>query len=395
MTKSNLGTGWRGLLVRIALLEASLFFVLIVAEGVVRLSGAGYSYGYPEGLFRADADSGYAMVSNFGPAPFVKHEFKTTVSTNSDGFYDREHGSPEPGVIRLLSLGDSNVWGAYGVSSGESYSARLARELRLKAGGHNYEVVNAGVPGWGTDNELAYYSSRGFSHGARIVLLSFTIANDFFDNQVSGELTVREGQLVRSESVRASRGLLGKIRNAFFTHSHFYRWAEFRLVQNPAVSKWMREVGVRHGGFFRGGDEALQELFSLDTEAGRQSELARKTRQQLLELNNAAKSHSARLVVFLIPAKFQVVGSDIAAIEERFQVDREALLAPQRYLRDLCAELDIPLIDGTEAIFQADSKEPQFWRLNPHFNSAGNRLATGIIANALIDAEILPATAAN
>ena len=49
-------------------------------------------------------------------------------------------------------------------------------------------------------------------------------------------------------------------------------WAEHRLVQTPAISNWLREVGVRHGGFFRDGDSGLRELFALDTEAGRSSE---------------------------------------------------------------------------------------------------------------------------
>jgi lysophospholipase L1-like esterase len=377
-----------------ALLVASLALVAVSAEVVVRAIGAGFRYGYPDGLFREDPDTGYSMVPSFGPARFIKHEFETTVSTNTAGFFDREHGPPQPGVVRLLSLGDSNVWGAYGIRRRENYSAQLVGELRSKFAAARFEVINAGVPGWGTDNELDFYRSRGFRYGAQIVLLSFTVANDFFDNRLTGEMAVRKGRLVRAESVRASRGVLGQVRNFFFSHSHFYRWAEIRLVQHPAISSWMRETGVRHGGFFSGGDAGLRELFSLNTQAGRQTQLAVETRKRLVELNEAARLHSARLVVFLVPAKFQVVASDIAAVQARFEVDLAALLAPQRYLRDLCAELDIPLIDSTEAIRRADAIEPQFWRLNPHFNRAGNRLAAEIIAKTLVEDPALREAAA-
>ena len=81
MTERSASAGWRGLLVRVALLMASLTLAVAVAEIVARAVGAGFSYGYPEGLFRADAETGYAMTPNFGPARFVKHEFETSVST--------------------------------------------------------------------------------------------------------------------------------------------------------------------------------------------------------------------------------------------------------------------------------------------------------------------------
>ena len=102
------------------------------------------------------------------------------------------------------------------------------------------------------------------------------------------------------------------------------------------------------------------------------------------ELNNVTSSHGARLVVFLIPAKFQAIISDQAAVLQRFDVDPDTLLAPQRYMQDLCADLHIPLIDSTEPIREADTSEPQFWRVNPHLNVAGNRIAAEVIAQGLV-----------
>jgi len=68
---------------------------------------------------------------------FVKH--------NKDGFRDIEHGSKKK--KRIAFLGDSFVWG-YDVDYGERFTEYLQKRLP------DWEIINMGVSGYSTDQEL-------------------------------------------------------------------------------------------------------------------------------------------------------------------------------------------------------------------------------------------------
>ncbi len=102
--------------------------------------------------------------------------FKRTLTINSLGLRDREypHAKPE-GVFRILVLGDSFTWG-YGISDDEIFTELL--ESDLNRAGHRVEVLNAGVSGWGTDQELLFLEKEGFNYEPDLVILAFYLYND-------------------------------------------------------------------------------------------------------------------------------------------------------------------------------------------------------------------------
>ena len=70
--------------------------------------------------------------------------------TNSDGFRDREPGEKRPGVPRVVVLGDSYVFG-WAVLEAETFPTRA--EALLRREGRAVEILNAGVPGYNTEQE--------------------------------------------------------------------------------------------------------------------------------------------------------------------------------------------------------------------------------------------------
>jgi len=96
-------------------------------------------------------------------------------STNSLGARNEEIPyAREPGRRRLVVLGDSIVWG-FGVPNGETLCDYLARALQAT------DVVNLGVAGYGTGQELVLLQHEGFRYAPDDVLLVFTLANDVED----------------------------------------------------------------------------------------------------------------------------------------------------------------------------------------------------------------------
>jgi len=75
-----------------------------------------------------------------------------------------------PGILRILSLGDSRTFG-WGLSDSETYSARLQAllEERLR---RKVEVINAGVNAWSYSQMLVYFRDPGLRYQPDVVILS-------------------------------------------------------------------------------------------------------------------------------------------------------------------------------------------------------------------------------
>jgi len=98
------------------------------------------------------------------------------VSTNSYGLRERELPlKPDPGVFRILCLGDSLTFGN-GVQFADTYPKQL--EVLLNGGGSRaYEVINAGVNAYDTWQEVEFFRRTAKDFEPRVVIIGF-YAND-------------------------------------------------------------------------------------------------------------------------------------------------------------------------------------------------------------------------
>jgi len=114
--------------------------------------------------------------------------------TNNRGFRDtRDFPYAKPaGTLRVLSLGDSQTQG-YEVRQEATFSAVLERYLRGR--GVRAEVLNAGVSGFSTAEELAFLENEGYRYQPDVVVLAF-YGNDFVDNLKANLFALDKGRLV-------------------------------------------------------------------------------------------------------------------------------------------------------------------------------------------------------
>jgi hypothetical protein len=99
-----------------------------------------------------------------------------SLTINSKGLRDREYPYERtPGVKRVLVLGDSFTWG-YGVSDEAIYTEVLERKLAEQ--GRNWEIINAGVSGWGTDQEYLFLKAEALKYQPDLVILALYLFND-------------------------------------------------------------------------------------------------------------------------------------------------------------------------------------------------------------------------
>lgn len=91
-------------------------------------------------------------------------------------------------VLRIMVLGDSYVEALHvplEATFGQQIGAHLTN-ARL-ADGRRVEVVNVGVSGWGTDQQLLWLREMGYQYTPDIILLAFYPGNDFLNNHMALE----------------------------------------------------------------------------------------------------------------------------------------------------------------------------------------------------------------
>ncbi len=135
-----------------------------------------------------------------------KPNYTTTVATgnyihnlvlNDVGMHDTDHALNKPAnTWRILILGDSFMR-AHQVKESET-SHQLLEDLFNNSaesgdkttGTQRIEVINSGVDGWGTGQELLYYRSEGRLYQPDVVVLMFFLGNDVKDNLPGRGVTV-------------------------------------------------------------------------------------------------------------------------------------------------------------------------------------------------------------
>ncbi len=114
--------------------------------------------------------------------------------TNAQGFRDDanyEYQKPA-GQRRVLVLGDSQTEG-FEVRQTATFAKQLER--RLRADGVDAQILNTGISGFGTAEELMFLEHEGMKYRPDAIVVAF-FDNDFDDSVNSGLYELKDGQLV-------------------------------------------------------------------------------------------------------------------------------------------------------------------------------------------------------
>ena len=169
-------TKWRERRRRLALILFGVIFGLALAEISLRAIG----YNFPE-FYVTDASRGYALRP--GVSGWYRKENDVFVRINSDGLRDLEHTKTKPpDTIRIAVVGDSYVE-ALQVPLESTFWFLLSKSLNsCSANQKHIEVINFGVSGYGTAQELLTLREHVWEYSPDIVLLAVTTNNDISDN---------------------------------------------------------------------------------------------------------------------------------------------------------------------------------------------------------------------
>ena len=301
------------------------------------------------------------------------------IRVNSHGLREREFAEhPPPGKRRILFVGDSATFGT-GVESAWRFSDFVGR-----ATARQWDVVNAGVPGWGTDQQLIWYERQGARFDADVVVLTFFMPNDVLNNGMDRlflgtapkpRFTSADGELVTPGPVQQPpRTLKSRLR------------AMARTSQLLVLAKRARDIGrtgaAREDAFPQGfGKDAPHETYThwtvFERDTRPEIEAAWQTTEAIIaRFARECRWNNAELIVFAMP----LMESDDewrAWLLEHSEVSEATLdfAAPFQRLRQICSDEGIPLVYPLEEFRAVATERTLFMRREGHPNMAGHALA--------------------
>jgi lysophospholipase L1-like esterase len=280
----------------------------------------------------SDARYGWKLRPDY-TGPFA---FGSKVAVNSIGLRDVEYAPKAPGEIRILSLGDSYTFG-WGVELHDSFVKVLERKLRDKLATTRIAVVNAGVTGYSTRQELLALADLYDVIRPDMVLVTFAATNDVYENHVFEE--------------RLRQGILAPL-GPISRRSHVAR-----LVLRATWS----------ARFFA---------------ANRSPTSVRETLSLLDRLQSEAESRHLPLLMLMMPARAEIDPSARRSTSLMMKLHLGGLLSrPRQTVTAHWSGRLVDHIDLLPALSDARRKTDVFLPGDPHFNPEGNRVVAEAIFN--------------
>lgn len=364
----------RSWLLNILLGFVALVFTLAAAELGVRLVAP-----QPVGLSHQDR---YGLALHYPGITRFLPQFGHQVSFNAAGMRDREHAlEKRDGTFRILLLGDSFME-ALQVPA-DSMLATLMEQDLTRATGRPVEVINGGVSGWGTGDELRYLTRYGRAYHPDLVVVAMTLHNDISDNLRREWYTLKDGVLADRDPQPKS-------------------WFQFKVLESKAflatrVQLYQLARRVRHGREMQQVGQALNshvvELFTVPSPPN--IDLGWQLTDRLLgAIRDTTKAMGSQMAVVLLPLKYQLADTTFAGFVKTTEkpADRMGMYQPQTMVRRMADSLQIPVVDLLPAFQQwtAAGKAPLYLDWDGHWNDAGHRLAANVVVQDLVAANLVP-----
>lgn len=379
-------------------LIASLASAILLSEVLLR------AIGFQEPvLYRPDPDLGFSLRPN--AKAWWRREGEAWIEINSQGLRDGEHAvSKAPGVLRIAVLGDSYAE-ALQLPAEQTFWHVLERKLQSCEvfSGLTVEVINFGVSGYGTAQELLMYRHRVRQYSPDIVLLAFTTGNDVRNNSRALEadplrpyFVVQNGQLREDNSFAESAWFkVATIVSPLIAHSRVLQLADSARIR---LKQAARDAEMRRHAI-----QATPAEVGLDAEIYSEPQQyawieAWRVTEQLLGLFAAETRESgARLIVATLSNGIQVnphqsarkAVSDALGVNDLFYPDRRIAMAGERlgFLVLTLAPQLLRIAESEKVYLHGFPNSPPG---TGHWNHAGHLHAGQLLSRSLCRRSMIP-----
>ena len=381
-----------------------LLIGLLVCEIGLRVVG----FSHPRFFSMPDRYRGVALRPN--AEGWWREEGAAYVKINSAGLRDREHPKQKPAnAFRIAVLGDSFAE-ARQVPIEDTFCAILEKKLQGCPGvaGKQVEVINFGVAGYGTAQELITLRRQAWDYSPDLILLVVTPGNDIRDNSraLSQDgarpfFIYRGDQLVLDDSMLEARNSslayrfressVGQALEWFGQHSRVLQLLnEFRTsfedrrilrkreeiasrMKGPSPNIQMAELGLDAMIYYEPTDPSWQDAW-------------RVTEGTITAMRDEVKSRGAQFLVVTVSSGKQVTPDSTARQSLLREAGLKDFFYAEQRIKALGERESIPVLNLAPA-FQSYAEQHGVFLHGfgktlgtGHWNSAGHSLAGELIS---------------
>lgn len=345
---------------------------------------------------------------------------RVPIRINSKGLRDREFDYEKPPrVFRILVLGDSMIEGSQ-VAAEKTFPKQLERQLNEGNPITTFEVINTGMGGYGTDNEVLFYQYEGAKYQPDLVLLAFSMANDVYDNShrvlpvgtpgkppkpyfvLTGEKLQLQNFPCRCSSNELPHGF-GRLKVFLRRHSALYGLTSRTLSEQfPRVASTLADLGISRGLVRQRSWMEVDGIplpfynFSPDFPSAWE-EAWQVTRSLLALAKELVEKDKGQLVVIGIPMREQVhpeVWNEALRVYPGLTGGKWDLDKPEKTLAAALASANIPYVSLLSKFrHHARSSSQLLFYDTPqeaHLNATGQALTARIVREALHEWGLIP-----
>ena len=365
----------------------------LLAEAALRVLGVSQ---LEPGLYELHATRGWTLRRN--ASVLQEDEGRALVETNSYGFRGPNWSvEKDPNVVRIAILGDSFIE-AKQVAFEDTFGAQLERVLG-KCLARPVEVLNFGVQGYGTTQQLLVLREEVWRFQPDVVLLGFFAANDLYDNirslnpsnpELAPYFTLSQGKLeLRPAGVDApvlfrARRILVRLANRFRVAKLAWRYVNgfFSSESAQQTAAWSKRLGKEYREWLAAVPPTTPEMKEAwEVTAAVLQELQREVRSQdrdffLLGLTSAIQVHRDSVLQQRYLRQFRVgslsyADNRLKEIADRFSIPLIQLAEPM----EAYAKSNGVLLHGFENMQLGFG----------HWNETGHSIAAQIVGEKLCD----------
>jgi len=286
----------------------------------------------PSWVTKLDKELIYSLQPN-KTGYFVQEEFKEKSTINSYGLRDKEIDEYSKYDLRIIVIGDSFTYG-YGVNNGQTYSDFLEL-IFLEQDNRKVDVINAGVHGYGTDQEYKFYTNKLHGKIKHNVLILGVNTNDITDNIGNPLYTIQNNQL---RSLDATRTWIYFLTNLY--------------QKSPSIIKQSKTFNFILSRL-KGRD--IFHLLPKADNAGLKEWSARKISLQIEALNEITRKDNIKFIVVTMPTKSSGSGA-------------------YDWLRMEMNNRDVLFVDIAKLPIWGEKRDKLFFKKDSHLNIHGYKV---------------------
>ena len=339
----------------ILLVVISLLIAAALGEIFLRLLKPQIFDVHPQGMYVADEALGYALKPGF-EGVIERSEFRAPFTVDDTGLRGAGPRPRADNSFRILVLGDSQAFG-FGVLDNETFSAQLEEILAARYRNLEVQVLNGGVPGYGTADQLAFLRSKGGAFEPDLVILQFLSVNDIVESNAPAiDWAVLQDGWLRAGPQEPDGGgespnLSERIRQ-LKQQSHL-----LHLLSNSAGYLALR-LGL------------IDKIESLWGEDFTDDE-GKVAAGVLVEISEEARRLGAPSLFLYSTAKNYVLSDD-------YELPRSGLV-----VRDAAETADVPWVDANETLRLRPDRTELYFTLDGHWSPDGHRAIAELLADEL------------